>query len=97
MSHELATAVRARPDPSQAFEATAPAQCFYSSYGKLDNVLRHAYGRDEPDAKWRIEVDAPATMSLCHDAPLVSFSSSSWKGQLKVRKHAWAVICHAYS
>ena len=86
MSHELATSGRGKVGASSAFEAVAPAQCFYSSYGKLDNVLQHAYGYQEPDAAWRIEVDAPATMSLCHNVPLVSFSSSSWKGSLKVKE-----------
>jgi hypothetical protein len=88
MSHELATAGRGKAGASSAFEAIAPAQCFYSSYGKLDDVLKHAYGHDDPGAPWRIEVNAPATMSLCHNAPLVSFSSSSWKGSLKVRRCA---------
>lgn len=62
------------------FENVPPAHCFYSSYGKYDNILQHSYGENDR----RIDVDDPHCMALCHSLPVVSISSSSWKGRLTV-------------
>lgn len=64
------------------FENVPPAHCFYSSYGKYDNTVQHDYGSNEH----RIAVDDPHCMALCHNLPVVAFSTSSWKGKLTVSR-----------
>lgn len=67
------------------FENVPPAHCFYSSYGKYDNILQHTYG----EKKKQLSIDSPHCMALCHSLPVVAISSSSWKGRLTV---SWVAV-----